>query len=282
MRRKIKFLLFIFIFPFQNAYSQTTILPLDLAKKIFSKTKFTDIESYCSGEYKGRPNGSDIDKNSALQFLLLDQTTDKAVVAVTIINKSVKGLDFYLFFSKERIWKANAIRALATTGIMQGAKKELEQLSSKQVDSLIAEAKNDTTGKSMFKSRDEFDFLLGNLKLILALDSEIINHFNKYREEFEKLKFIALRNLDTTKSDDESSTKLCTGLESDFHKLYIKSIETGGYVFGNCINFSIGGMVDNTVGYLYIRDKKNVPEMNSDGIIMIREIGHGWYIYKTT
>ena len=265
-----------------NTYSQTSILPLDLAKKILSKAKFTDIKKYCTGEYKGRPNGNDIDKNATLQFALLSQTVDKAVVAVTIIDKTGKGLDTYLHFSKENIWKANAFRALAMTGMIEGAKKELEQLSTKKVDSLIAISKNDTTGNSMFKSREDFDFQLGNLNLILSLDSEIIDHFNKNKIEFERLKDIAFKNLDTTKADEERSIKLCNGLENDFHKLFISSIETGGYELGNCINFSIGGMLDNTVGYLFVKDKKDVPEMNPSRIIMIREIGNGWYIYKTT
>ena len=282
MNKRTKLTLLLFIFTLSNTYSQTSILPLDLAKKILSKAKFRDIKKYCTGEYKGRPNGNDIDKNATLQFALLSQTVDKAVVAVTIIDKTGKGLDTYLHFSKENIWKANAFRALAMTGMIEGAKKELEQLSTKKVDSLIAISKNDTTGNSMFKSREDFDFQLGNLNLILALDSEIIDHFNKNKIEFERLKDIAFKNLDTTKADQERSIKLCNGLENDFHKLFISSIEMGGYELGNCINFSIGGMLDNTVGYLFVKDKKDVPEMNPSRIIMIREIGNGWYIYKTT
>ena len=282
MNKRTKLTLLLFILTLSNTYSQTSILPLDLAKKILSKAKLTDIKKYCTGEYKGRPNGNDIDKNATLQFALLSQTVDKAVVAVTIIDKTGKGLDTYLHFSKENIWKANAFRALAMTGMIEGAKKELEQLSTKKVDSLIAISKNDTTGNSMFKSREDFDFQLGNLNLILSLDSEIIDHFNKNKIEFERLKDIAFKNLDTTKADEERSIKLCNGLENDFHKLFISSIETGGYELGNCINFSIGGMLDNTVGYLFVKDKKDVPEMNPSSIIMIREIGNGWYIYKTT
>lgn len=258
------------------------MLPLDLAKKIFSKTKFVDIKKYCTGEYTGRPNGKDIDKNATLQFILLNQTSDKAVVAVTILDTTGRGLDTYLHFSKETIWKVNAFRALAMTGMIEGVKKELMELSPKKVDSLIAISKNDTTGNSIFKSREDFDFQLGNVNLILALDSEIIEHFHNNKVEFERLKDIAFRDWDTTNTDEESRIKLCNGRESDFHKLFIHSIETGGYELGKCINFLIGGILDNTVGYLFVRDKKNLPEINPDKIIMIREIGNGWYIYKTT
>jgi hypothetical protein len=41
-------------------------------------------------------------------------------------------------------------------------------------------------------------------------------------------------------------------------------------------------MIDNTVGYFYEPDKTKIPEINPSEIIMIREIGDGWYMYKTT
>jgi hypothetical protein len=41
-------------------------------------------------------------------------------------------------------------------------------------------------------------------------------------------------------------------------------------------------MLDNTVGYLYVKDKEDLPEMTDRRVIMIREISDGWYIYKTT
>ena len=282
MNKRTNLILLIFISTLSNVYCQSSMLPLDLAKKIFSKTKFVDIKKYCTGEYTGRPNGKDIDKNATLQFILLTQTPDKAVVAVTILDTTGRGLDTYLHFSKETIWKVNAFRALAMTGMIEGVKKELMELSPKKVDSLIAVSKNDTTGNSIFKSREDFDFKLGNVNLILALDSEIIEHFHNNKVEFERLKDVAFRDWDTTNTDEESRIKLCNGRESDFHKLFIHSIETGGYELGKCINFLIGGILDNTVGYLFVRDKKNLPEINPDKIIMIREIGNGWYIYKTT
>ncbi|GAB4050004.1 hypothetical protein [Spirosoma litoris] len=37
-----------------------------------------------------------------------------------------------------------------------------------------------------------------------------------------------------------------------------------------------------TVLDVYIANKKNLPAMSADLIIMLREIGDGWYVYKTT
>jgi hypothetical protein len=105
MVRKFKIIIFFFICSFCKTYGQTTLLPLDLAKKIFSKSKFIGIKKYCTDEYNGRPNGNDISKKAKLQFSLLEQTSDKAVVIMTILDKPGKGIDTYLHFSKEKYGK---------------------------------------------------------------------------------------------------------------------------------------------------------------------------------
>jgi hypothetical protein len=71
-------------------------------------------------------------------------------------------------------------------------------------------------------------------------------------------------------------------LEPEYRKLYISSVWFGDYELGNCLNFLIGGLLDNTVGFIYVKNKKDLPVMSPDKIIMIREIGNGWFIYKTT
>ena len=41
-------------------------------------------------------------------------------------------------------------------------------------------------------------------------------------------------------------------------------------------------MIDNSVGYLYCKNPDDVPLMSDNGYIMIRDLGNGWYLYKTT
>lgn len=48
--------------------------PLDLAKKIFGKDSLPEIENYITGEYRGIPNGRDLQKGSITNFSLLKQT----------------------------------------------------------------------------------------------------------------------------------------------------------------------------------------------------------------
>jgi len=257
--------------------------PLDLAKKIFGKDRLPNLENYIKGEFKGQPNGQDLQKGSTTQFRLLAQSETKAVVAMTILDSLNRGLDTYLYFEQDSIWKMSAFRALAMTGIIEKLKIELEKMTPQQVDEIIAKSKN-TSKEDLerFRSREDYLFQLGNSKLTLELDDNIIKHFLANKAAFERLKDQALKQLEKEKVDEERSKDLIVDLKSDYQKLFIFSVSTGGYELGNCINFLIGGMIDNTVGYLYVKDKKDLPEINPERVIMVREIGNGWYIYKTT
>ncbi|MCL2131353.1 MAG: hypothetical protein FWH36_02675 [Lentimicrobiaceae bacterium] len=263
-----------------NCYGQS-YEPMDLAKKLFSKEKFATKKEYITGEYKemkGRPNGKDLQKGITTQFSLLEQTEETAVVAMTILDKSGNGLDTYLHFKKDKVWKMCAFRALAMTGIIELVIMELEKMTPQEIDEMIA----DTTNEE-FTSREDYDFELGNCKLTLEFDDNIIKHFVANQAEFERLKNLALLQLEKEEVDEERSTKLIENEKNNYQKLFISSVSTGGYELNcNCIDFLIGGILDNTVGYFYIRDKKDLPKMNPNRIIMIREIGNGWYIYKTT
>ncbi len=259
--------------------------PLDLAKKIFGKEKVMKMGSFITGEYKGRPNGKDLQKGSTTTFTLLGQTATTAVVAMTVLDTVGKGLDTYLHFKKENTWKMSAFRALAMTGMIEQIKMELEKMTPQQVDTIISKSKasEKEKGFALFSSREDYDFQLGNAKLILELDSNIIQHFLNNKAAFESIKEMAFKELETPKTDGERNIRLLESSKSTYQKLFISSISYGGYETGsNSLNFLIGGMLDNTVGYLYVKDKKDLPKMNPSNIIMIREIGNGWYVYKTT
>lgn len=265
-----------------TAHGQT-YEPLDLAKKIFSKDGIPNIENYSIGEYKGSPNGQDLQSGTTTRFTLLGQTEKTAVVAMTILDSIGKGLDTYLHFEKDSIWKMSAFRALAMTGVIEQVKIALEKMTPQQVDDIIAKSKlKKKDDFAMFTSRADYDFQLGNARLTLESDDNIAKHFLINQEEFERLKNLTLKQLEKEKVDEEISIKLIENFKMGYQKLFIFSVSAGGNELGNGISFLIGGMVDNSVGYLYVKDKKDLPEMNFNSVIMLREIGNGWYIYKTT
>jgi hypothetical protein len=275
--------LFIFLTLTTSAVFGQTYEPMELAKKIFGKDSLTNIQNYIVGEYEGRPNGQDLQKGSITRFTLLGQTEEKSVVAMNILDSTGIGFDTYLHFEKHTTWKMSALRALAMTGMIEQVKAQLEKMTPQQVDSIVIKNKTkDESGNSQFESREDYNFLLGNTKLTLESDENIIKHFLVNKIAFERIKNLVLKQLKNEKMNTNQGVKLIENLKTDYQKLFISSISARDYELGNCINFLIGGILDNSVGYIYVKDKKDLPEMTSNKVIMIREIGKGWYIYKTT
>lgn len=280
---KIYILLFsITLFISANCFSMN-LEPLPLAQKIFGNDSIPNIADYITGEYIGRPNGTDIPKGSSKKFLLLGQNENTAVVSLTTINTNGKGIDLYLHFLKESTWKICAVRFLSISGTVEYKVKALERLSPKQIDSIINNPQEEIKGKKVIKftSRDEYNFLLGNAKLTIALDDSIVNHFEKNKDEFEKIKEIAFKQM-KKKKKSTFDDKFFKYLEKQFHKVFISSLSFRNDRMQNSLIFQIYGSFKNEVGYLYIKDKTKLPKMTPNSVIMLRELSDGWYIYKTT
>ena len=270
---KISLFVFVLLISSISAYGQN-YEPLELAEKIFSPKGMKNVKRYATGEYKGRPTGKDFTKGVITTFRILNQNDSTAVVNMTLTNKSMEGADCYLHFVKQNsTWKMCAFRSLAQTGIIYLVIEEFEKMTPEQIKE-YAKDKNEEF---------DFDFELGNCKLTIAFDDTIINHFLKNQSEFERLKDLALKQLETedANANTNRNINLIEDLKTDYRKLLINYVSISSET-GKGINFSIGGILDNAVGYLFVKDKKDLPIINPDNIIMLREIGNGWYIYKTT
>lgn len=270
----------VFTLNFFNVIGQK-IEPLPLAEMIFSSENTPDFETYTTDGYNG-PWGLDFKKRITSKFTLLEQKKATAVVVLTLLDSEVEGIDTYLYFQKDSIWRVSAFRALGNTGIIQALKASLEQMSKKEVKRMIKYYKSLGESDAPFTSMEDYNFRLGNARLVLALDRNIEKHFLTNQADFERLKRRALEQFQREGSTQQGRTKLIENLEAEYQKLFIYSVSAGGHNFKNCINFLIGGTLDNAVGYLYVENKKDVPLMSPKDFIMIKEISEGWYIYKTT
>jgi len=277
----ICFVLLVWLIKPSNAQ---TYSPLELAKRIFDTATFVDIDRYSMGEYQGHPNGQDILNEAKREFEVLEINDQEAVIAMTLLTDADNGLDTYLFFEKDTIWKMSAFRALAMTGMIEQMRDEMEALTPAQIDEMIARVDSAGLADDVgINSREDFEFQLGNANLILDLDRNIIAHFKQNEEAFERLKDLAYQKIENDTIDKDRRVDVLPGSRSEYRKLFISSINYNDYQVGkNLLSFSIGGMLDNTVGYLHVKDKASLPKMTDRRVIMLKEIGNGWYLYKTT
>ena len=257
--------------------------PLTLAKMIFARETFTDLDKHVTGEYKGRPNGTDLPKNVTTNFELLDETNTTAVVAMTIVDSAGNAFDTYLHFVNEDVWKVTALRALAVTGIYSEIIARYEKMTQAQRDSL------DVLQKKMAKEipgysykPNSMEWTFKNAKLLLSSDKDLIDYFKINKQKFEVLRDALLMKGFLQSSKSLAEFDASNTIQPQLDDLLIDNVGRAGSGSSKNLEFIIGGMVDNSVGYFYLKDKKNKPFMSTNGYIMIREIGNGWYLFKTT
>ena len=256
--------------------------PLTLSRKIFSPDTLKDIKKYSIDEFKGHPNWHDFKKSLKFSFELLDQNSETAVVALTISDSTGTSFDVYLHFKKDSIWKIGAVRTLALTGIIEIVHKQVAALSPLQVDSVINSKHVKGMDLRLFKTREEYRFLLGNTNMTLSSDKKLIEHFKKNKEKFNRIKDELIQKGIFNFPQGVKKMKKNSNLVSGLRDLYIDDVYPNFEETKGSLDFLIGGITDNALGYLYIREKQNRPKMSPGHFIMLRSLGNGWYLYKTT
>lgn len=166
--------------------------------------------------------------------------------------------DFYWFFEKEGdVDRLVAFRSLAQTWLYAYFVEHADSM-------LTSDALSDSARKQLVKD-------VANAKLVLASDSALKEYFKANRSSIEQL-----RTMYSSGSSSESPSEEAQKL---IDALHLSSVSVNpGYV-----QIVIGGILDNTVGYLYLSDPdQSPPQMTGRQWIYVEEIAPRWYIFKTT
>jgi hypothetical protein len=106
----------------------------------------------------------------------------------------------------------------------------------------------------------EQEWQLANAELTLASDRELREWFGRNREA-----------LDQVRSTADAHLLL--------ERLHLIAIDRAS---GGLVRLTIGGLVDNEVGFLHVADPALVPPIDPSGHFWIEPLGDGWYLFKTT
>jgi hypothetical protein len=272
---RIRFFVFLF-FLTSHLFAQTPqATPLEVVQTYVSPYGFPNkLKFFCCEMYQ------EWNADSTLGQLLPKRVqrdcqliwSDSAYAAVSVwLHDSLTSRNIYFYLVKRQNWTIYAARSLV---MVENAKDELKRLDS------IPENQR---GKSYTaKNGHAYAFDYANLKLWSGTDQELVNHFNQHKDAFVKLQTSLVKKGYWGKSDslvlnalnDKKIKKQANALllrDFRFEKKY------PGAVF-----YMLGGMGDNTVGYVYQPDKSKVPPMAEKRFILVQPLGDGWYLFKTT
>ena len=243
MNRYLLLILLLFVSNFSQAAEP------EVLASFFGHSGIRDKSSVYHGEmlenFTDKPTlGEGMPNNVQYTVRKLDESQNKAVYAV-LLSDGQHSQDWYAFLVKESdIWKLSAVRCLALPGVFYMALQELEK-------------------KSPRTEKEEWQYQ--NMLLTIKSDSDLKQYL---RSHFFEFKTVAKLYSEGNKEQAKIAAKalLTSFIESD----------------DGTIKLNIGGILDNSVGFLYVPPGAHPPKMSADEIIYVEEIDDGWFIYKTT
>jgi len=188
--------------------------------------------------------GDNLPKDVKSTYRKLYENKNKSIYAV-FLSDGQQSQDWYAYLEREnQIWKLSAVRKLALPGMYFMALQEIESKKSRS---------------------EEEEWQYQNMLLTIKSDKELKEYLKSKLVDFNEI--ISLY-LDGKKDQYEIKLK----------RLFISNITANSGV----IELSIGGIMDNSVGYMYVKPGNSPPKMSPSEFIYIEQISKGWYIYKTT
>ncbi|WP_141106588.1 hypothetical protein [Hymenobacter gelipurpurascens] len=258
--------------------------PLQIAEQFVAKSGWADMKNYLSGEAAGQARnqslGQQIPANLERRCQLLQQDQRTAVVAVELLD-SVSRNDIYLHFRRDSTtakapWKLEAVRSLSMTQLGPPMLKLLTEMPPAEVAQY-----------NQKHPAAPHDFMLGNIRLWIGSDADIQQHFRRNQAAFQRAaQLIQARQYFTAAPDTaglgEQAANSAVELQALLQPLYISRVTRRYLGCATCLEFIIGGVSGNTVGLFYQPKPEQVPAMTPDHIIVIKPLGNGWYLFKTT
>ncbi|MFD2721284.1 hypothetical protein ACFST9_21390 [Hymenobacter monticola] len=255
------------------------LAPLQIAEQFVAPLGWADMKDYlcceAAGQAKRETLGQQIPPQLQRTCQLVAQGDSTAVVAVELQGPA-EHRDFYLHFRHEAEgWKLGAIRNLAMT-----------HLGPPMVELLSALPPAEVADYDRKHPDASHAFTIGNLRLWTAADADIAAHFRKNRADFRKVLRLVQSGQYFARVDSLAAGEKAANANPAVHallrKLYLSRVTRRETGCASCLEFVIGGKVNSTVGLLYQPEPAQLPAMTPEHLIVLKPLGEGWYLYKTT
>lgn len=171
----------------------------------------------------------------------------KAEIWAVLITANHRSTDWYAYLRRDATtWKVEAVRTLALPGLFFSL---LDTLSAK-------------------KRTPSEELTYQNMLLTTKSDAELKNYFLKNKPQSDKL-------VASFRSGNQNRIK------STLEALHLNTVRSFSR-HETIIDVSIGGILDNSVGFMYVPTGASPPMMSPSEFIYVEEIVDRWYLYKTT
>jgi hypothetical protein len=226
------------------------LAPKEIVSAFFGPDGIPDKSRYYTGEmlshFKENPTlGQSLPPGTRVSIRSLPSSGPLLTFAVTLSEAQLTQ-DWYAYLRRDgNLWKLEAVRTLALTGISQVALEELRRKSKRTPDE---------------------DWSLKNLELMFMTDFQLKAFVSSNLSRLNGIVGL-VRGGRTTEARDAAK------------RLHISSVEKAE---NGIVRLTIGGVVDNSVGFMLVPNRATVPAMDPSNYIYMERAVQGWYVFKTT
>ena len=250
----------------QSAAPTAAGSPEWVVEQFYARPSFPDRGKHVMGELAGEQAamptiGQQLSPAARVSSHAVQRDSASAVFA-TAVRDTNGAMDFYTYLRRrDGAWKIYAIRTLALPGLFYMARDELRK-TRPLPDSLARE--------------------LRNIELTAQTDSALKAYFLAHRAAFDEIaNAFAATGLHLVTSDAAGKDPRLSPIAAKLRALDLNAVERDDEI-GSCVLVNVGGMTDNSVGFLGTSAECSAPEMDPTHYIYVEPLAPGWYIYKTT
>ncbi len=214
----------------------------------FGPTGIADKAGYYTGEmlaHSAQPTlGETLPPDTQIAIRALPTSGRRAAFGVTLA-RDASSQDWYAYLTQDQgQWKLEAVRTLALTGIPGTLLSELASKSPRTPDE---------------------EWTYKNLQLMFMSDDKLRTFVVSNREALTRI-------IDLWRAGREREANAAA------RALHLQSIEGGE----RTIALMIGGVLDNTVGIVFVPKSSGPPEIDPNSYIYVERAASEWYVFKTT
>ena len=219
-----------------------------LIRAFFGPSGIEDKKSQYTGEmllYADQPTlGENLPPGISIAVRPLATSEVRSPFAVTL-SKDGYSEDWYAYLRREEgRWKLEAVRSLALTGVPAMVFEELSK-------------------KEQRSSEEEWEYR--NLMLLFSSDAELRSFASSKADSLERIRSLV------REGNNDAAQEVASGL-------YLGDVR----VDDANIEVMIGGVLDNTVGLLYVEEGKEPPRIDPRNHIYVEKAVGRWFLFKTT
>lgn len=245
--------------------------PAWVVERFYSPGPFPEIARHITGEfaaqYRDAPSmGERVPQSVRVTSRALHRDDRRAVYA-TSLQDSAHAEDWYTYLVRDDgTWKIEAVRSLALPPFFYMLRDSLRATPA-PADSLAR--------------------LLRNMDLVLQPDSALRRYLLRHQAALDSLAelFDRQRDLRIVRSDGSAEPASKLGVTAAIARL-LQTLDLNAVMreaeAPQCVFVSVGGILDNAVGFLRARAGCMVPEMTPHEYIYVERVSSHWYLYKTT